>query len=145
MNKTEQKRLLEKTNYRCHLCRKKLSLDNYAKPPEQGGWEREHSRPRSKGGSNHKNNLYAACVPCNRQKGNRSNRSIRRKHGFTKAPQSQKKARKTAFTKIGACAASGAALGNKVAGGRGALIGGVGGVVFGIVAALVTDPDRKTD
>ena len=143
MEKERLQRILDKTNSRCHLCREKLSLDNYAKPPEQGGWEIEHSRPQSKGGSDHMNNLYAACVPCNRQKGNRSNQRIRRKHGFTKAPQSQKRARKTAFGKAGAFAVGGAALGKKIAGNKGALAGGVVGFLCGGVVALFTDPDKK--
>jgi 5-methylcytosine-specific restriction endonuclease McrA len=36
---------------------------------ERGVWEVEHSVARAKCGSNHGNNLYAACITCNRSKG----------------------------------------------------------------------------
>ena len=69
----------------CHICRKKLSLINYGKNRKRGAWEVEHSCPRSKGGSDNLNNLYAACVSCNRKKGTHTSKTARHRHGFKRA------------------------------------------------------------
>lgn len=90
----DQKKLntiYERTDGQCHLCRKKLARKNYGMPGARGAWEVEHSKPRSKGGTDHRNNLYAACVSCNRSKRNGSTRTARYKHGYRAAPFSAEK------------------------------------------------------
>ncbi len=127
----KMKKIFERTNGRCHLCRRELSFGDYGSPD---GWEREHSKPRSKGGTNHLNNLYPACVSCNRQKGNRSNASVRSKHGYTKPPMSKRQRRKRARITIPVCAIVGARIGAS-AGFPGFVAGGViGGIVGWVIS-----------
>lgn len=78
-----------RTAGRCHLCWKQVCFANYANAEGRGGWEVEHSNPQAKGGTHHGNNLYPACIPCNRAKGTMASRTVRRWHGRTKAPMSK--------------------------------------------------------
>lgn len=80
--------IFSRTDGQCHICRKKLSLNNFGKFGEKGNWEIEHSNPKSKGGSDNINNLYAACISCNRSKGSSSTKSARNKNGYKHAPYS---------------------------------------------------------
>ena len=82
--------IFDKTDGKCHICFKKLSFTNYGNPGRRGAWEVEHSNPKAKGGTDHLNNLYASCIPCNRSKGAKSTRSARAIHGRTRAPLSRK-------------------------------------------------------
>lgn len=86
-----RERIFSKTNGRCHLCRCELDFNKYGKSDAKDSWEVEHSVPRAKGGTDHLNNLYASCIPCNRSKGSASTRSARAKNGFKCAPLSQKR------------------------------------------------------
>jgi len=61
--------IFEKTNGYCIYCGKKLSWINYGNSNGKGGWEVDHSRSKSKGGTDHLNNLVPSCIPCNRNKG----------------------------------------------------------------------------
>lgn len=97
----------DRTDGHCHICRKKLVRKNYGVLGSRGAWEAEHSKPRAQGGSNHGNNLYAACISCNRSKGKSSTRSARSKNGFKAAPYSQEKKTKNAW--LGAGTVCGAA------------------------------------
>jgi hypothetical protein len=99
--------IFARTDGQCHLCRKKLVRKNYGNVNSRGAWEVEHSKPRSMGGTDHLNNLYAACVPCNRSKGNASTQSARSVYGFKAAPHS--KVQKTKNGIVGAGAAGGIA------------------------------------
>jgi hypothetical protein len=80
--------IFDRTSGKCHLCHKKLSFENYGHPGDRGAWEIEHSVPRACGGSDRLNNLYAACISCNRAKGARTTRSMRLRRGLTRAPMS---------------------------------------------------------
>lgn len=102
------RRIFERTEGRCHLCRKKLAFQNYAAIGRRGAWEIEHSIPRAKGGTNHLNNLFAAHISCNRAKGTGSSASARAKHGFVRAPYSAKQRKTNAWLggAIGAIAAT---------------------------------------
>jgi 5-methylcytosine-specific restriction endonuclease McrA len=82
-----------RTDGHCHICHCKVSLRNYGAVGERGAWEIDHSRPRSKGGSDHGNNLFPACVRCNRDKSNVSTRTARIWNGTTRAPLSREKKR----------------------------------------------------
>ena len=68
--------IYEKTDGYCYYCGKKLSFKNYGKVGNHGSWEIDHSKPKSKGGSNYLRNLIPACVNCNRDK------SARRGSGY---------------------------------------------------------------
>lgn len=87
----------DRTEGKCHLCRKKLAFTNYALAGEKGAWEVEHSVPRSKGGTDRLNNLYAACIGCNRDKSDSSTKTIRSKSGFKRAPYSKSQRSKNAW------------------------------------------------
>lgn len=63
-NWISKKRRLEiqkRDGFRCSYCGEQFKL-----------WSIDHIIPRSKGGSNHSNNLLLACIPCNAKKGNAS-------------------------------------------------------------------------
>lgn len=82
-------KVLEKTDKHCHICHKALAKKNYGAIGLRGAWEIDHSIPISKGGTNHLNNLYPACIPCNRKKGNGNNTAVRKLYGVTVAPLSK--------------------------------------------------------
>lgn len=130
-DKATLKRIYDRTTGYCHLCGKKLAFSNYAQRGRRGAWEVEHSRPRSKGGHDHLNNLYAACVDCNRDKSAVTTQTSRGWHGRSKAPLS-KQNRKIEKRK-GAVAGGvlGAVVGAALVGPVGAWIGGGIGAVLG--------------
>lgn len=102
-NETLEK-VFGRTDGKCHLCHKKLSLRNYASSGARGAWEVEHSVPRAKGGTDHLNNLYAACIPCNRAKGIVTTRTARARNGVRCAPYSKNQRRE--HTWVGAAIGS---------------------------------------
>lgn len=71
-------RIFDKKDGHCNYCVKKLAWRNYGNPDGRGGWEVDHSIPRSKGGTNHLNNLVPSCINCNRSKGNLTGRQYKR-------------------------------------------------------------------
>jgi 5-methylcytosine-specific restriction endonuclease McrA len=75
------RRIFEKTDGHCFHCGKKLAWNNYGNPNSRTGWEVDHSIPRSKGGTDHLNNLFPSCIPCNRDKGDLSSKQYRAKVG----------------------------------------------------------------
>ena len=83
------RKIYDRTDGRCHICAIKLSFANYANAAGRAAWEVEHSRPRANGGSDHGNNLYPACISCNRSKGTVTSRTARRWNGSTRAPLSK--------------------------------------------------------
>ncbi len=120
-------RIYQRTSGYCHLCHSKLAFKNYGRPDKRGAWEVEHSVPRSKGGTDHLNNLFPACVGCNHAKSNRMTRTARGWNGKTCAPLSPEK-RKQARTENGILGAlGGGAIGFAVAGPVGAVIGALTG------------------
>ncbi len=68
----------DKTNGYCYYCGKKLSLKNYGKVGNHGAWEIDHSKPKSKGGTDYLRNLVVACVSCNRDKSARGGSGYKR-------------------------------------------------------------------
>ncbi|MCL4740965.1 MAG: HNH endonuclease [Phycisphaerales bacterium] len=117
--------IYDRTSGYCHLCSKKLAFTNYGVPGARGAWEVEHSVPRACGGTERLNNLYAACVACNRSKQARSTRSCRNENGRSRAPLNRR-ARKVARA------------GNTVAGaGLGAFVGSLFGPVGAIAGGLI--------
>lgn len=94
-------RIFDKTNGRCHLCRKVLRFHNYGKQNIREAWEVEHSIPRARGGTDHINNLYPACITCNRKKGSSSTRSARAENGYRSAPFSKRQKQRNVLNYAG--------------------------------------------
>ena len=69
-------RIWNKTEGTCAYCGKRLAWINYG-VPGRGSWEVDHSLPKSKGGTDHLNNLVPACTSCNREKGDRTARQFK--------------------------------------------------------------------
>ena len=111
-DKITLRKIYDRTTGYCHICKKKLSYKNYSRIGEKGAWEVEHSRPRSKGGSNHINNLYASCISCNRKKGNYTSQTARSWYDRKKAPLSKVKRKEVKYTN--------------------AIFGGIAGLIIGL-------------
>jgi len=122
--------IYDRTSGYCHLCHKKLAFKNYGIIGARGAWEVEHSKPQAKGGTNHKNNLYPACISCNRSKGASSTTSARAKNGKTRAPLSKAKRKSAKAENAVAGGALGAAVGSMFGPG-GTVLGGLIGAVMG--------------
>ena len=117
--------IYDRTDGYCHICHHRLSFKNYGKIGACGAWEVEHSRPRAKGGTDHGNNLFPACVACNRDKSDFGTRTARRWNGTTRAPLSKETKKQIRSD-------------NTVAGGViGGLIGLVGGPVGVAIGAAI--------
>jgi 5-methylcytosine-specific restriction endonuclease McrA len=89
--------IYDRTAGHCHLCSKALAFTNYGKLGERGAWEVDHSNPRVSGGSDRLNNLYPACISCNRSKGSQATRAVRAGYGRTRAPLSNAKRSENRF------------------------------------------------
>ncbi|MBI1948531.1 MAG: HNH endonuclease [Deltaproteobacteria bacterium] len=111
----------QKTDGRCHLCRRAVRYALYGAYAEPAGWEVDHSNPRARGGTDRKSNLLPACCSCNRTKRASSTRSARKRNGFSRRPKSR--GEKTATREKNAV----------VGGGLGAV---AGGLMFGPLGAL---------
>jgi 5-methylcytosine-specific restriction endonuclease McrA len=130
-------RIYDRTSGRCHLCGKKLSFKNYGQYGEKAAWHVEHSRPRAKGGTDHGNNLYAACIDCNLEKSALSTRTARAWYGRRRAPLSQERRIEAKNSAALAWGILGAAAG--------ALVGPWGVVAGALIGAKIgheTDPDE---
>lgn len=123
----------------CHICHKKVAFKNYGQQGARGAWEVEHSVPRANGGTNHLNNLYPACIPCNRAKGTRSTKSVRAENGVSKAPLSTTRRREAKAEK----AVAGAFLGGVVGAMTGGPIGAAIGAAIGATVAKKSNPDNN--
>lgn len=127
----ELKHIYERTSGYCHICHKKLAFMNYGKTGTRAAWEVEHSNPRAKGGSNGLNNLYPACISCNRSKGASSTTSARANNGKSRSPLSVEKRRKAKAGNALAGGTLGAMVGGAMAGPVGAFFGACVGATFG--------------
>ncbi len=123
-------RIFDRTDGHCHLCFKKLSFCNYRCYGARGAWEVEHSIPKSRGGTDHLNNLYAACSPCNREKAVLSTRMVRSWNGRSRAPYSRARKRQIRSSNTAKWAAVGFFVGS-LAGPGGATLGAAIGASFG--------------
>lgn len=74
--------IYDKTGGYCHLCNKKLSFINHGRHGSKGAWQVDHSKARANGGTNHMNNLFPSCIPCNIEKGTLHKTTIRRRKGY---------------------------------------------------------------
>jgi len=132
-------RIYRRTSGYCHLCHAKLALKNYGQNGKRGAWQIEHSVPRSKGGTDHLNNLFAACVSCNCDKSSKTTRTARSWNGKTCAPLGMEKRKQAKFENglagAIACGIAGGAIGGPV----GLIVGALTGACVGSSG----NPDRK--
>lgn len=70
--------IFDKTDGTCRYCAKQLAFANHGAVARRGAWQVDHSRSRFNGGTDHLNNLYAACVECNDLKGSRNGQTVLR-------------------------------------------------------------------
>jgi 5-methylcytosine-specific restriction endonuclease McrA len=124
------RQIYDRTCGYCHLCGKKLSFQNYGRFGQRGAWEIEHSIPRSAGGSDHLNNLYPACVDCNRSKGILTSRTARGRNSLLRAPLS-KNARNKIRDENTLCGAAVGGIVGLVGGPPGMLVGALLGALIG--------------
>ena len=89
-----RRKIFDRADGNCHICHRKLSFANYGIDGAKGAWHVEHSKPRSKGGTDHGNNLYPAHISCNLEKSDFTTRTARAWHGTKKAPLSKAKKQK---------------------------------------------------
>lgn len=94
-------------------------------------WEIEHSVPRSKGGTDHGNNLFGAHITCNREKSNYTTQTARRWHGISRAPLSRKKMQQARASNTAGGALIGGLVGLAGGGPIGAVLGALGGAAIG--------------
>jgi hypothetical protein len=128
--RSELRVIYDRTSAYCSLCHRKVFFSNYGIRGARGSWNVEHSVAVANGGSDRGNNLYAACIECNEDKGTRSARSARATYGQTRAPYSRKRARAIREENTVGGALLGATIGGIVLG-PGVLIGGALGGEFG--------------
>lgn len=133
MDRSDKNRaaIYDRTSGKCHICHGALAFRNYGCLESRGAWEIDHSRPKAKGGSNHGNNLRAACISCNRSKQAVSARAARRDAGFRRPPLSAEQRKKVKIRAVLGAAGVGAVLGAKLAGLPGFWVGGLIGALFG--------------
>jgi 5-methylcytosine-specific restriction endonuclease McrA len=124
-------RIFVRTDGHCHLCGKKLCFSNYAQFGHRGAWEVEHSKPRCNGGSEHGNNLYAACIGCNREKGSVTTRTARGWNARTKAPLSRERKEEIQNNNRLGWSSIGALTGAAIGGPAGFLVGVIVGAIIG--------------
>ena len=132
------RRIYDKTTGRCHICGKKLSFTNYASLGEKGAWEVEHSHPRAKGGRDHLNNLFPACIRCNRDKKTVTTKTARSWHGRKRAPLSKTQRKKVKQSN----AVAGAIIGGLV-GAVGGPWGAAAGAAIGAKIGHDANPDEN--
>lgn len=123
--------ICDRTSGHCTHCGKQLAFKNYGKPGRRGAWEVDHSRAKAKGGTDHLNNLYAACIDCNRGKGTYTARTARQWHGRTRPPLSVQQRRMAKIKQALAGGFAGGLLGVRFFGPWGLVIGASAGAALG--------------
>jgi hypothetical protein len=113
-----------------------LSFSNYGIRGAFGAWHVDHSVPLARGGSDHLNNLFSACIACNLFKGEGPSATVRKRLGTQRAPLSLK--RKMAEDRASTLFITivGASVGASMLGRRGLLVGALAGA---FTAAALTD------
>lgn len=129
-NDDQLTRIYDRTSGYCHICHKKLSFANYAQYGERGSWEVEHSKPKAQGGTSHGNNLFAACISCNRSKRDGSTRTARSRNGQSRAPYSRSKVNTKRNSNQWGGAIAGGIIGSRFGPG-GTIVGALLGALFG--------------
>lgn len=135
-DEVRRRQIFERTSGKCHMCRKTLAFRNYGRPGQRGAWEIDHSHPRARGGSDHGNNLYAACIPCNREKRVLTTRAMRARYGHTRAPLSASRRQRARMAWTVGLGVVGCLIG-----GPWGIVGRVIGGGVGVLAGSWVDPD----
>lgn len=137
---TEQlRRIYDRTSGKCHICAKKLSFRNYGQRGTRGAWQVDHSKPRAKGGTDHGNNLYPACIECNLEKSTTTSRTARSWYDRKRAPLSRER-RKAAKR---SAAVRGGVLGAVIGGALAGPLGVAAGAALGAKLGFESDPDNR--
>lgn len=131
MKKERIHKIFHKTDGHCHLCGGKCILSHHGVHQTKGGWHIEHSVPRFNGGTDHLNNLYPAHINCNLKKGIKPTRTIRAKHGLSKAPPSKAKKEEIRNENIAAGAVIGGIIGSAFGNSWGTALGVIVGALIG--------------
>jgi 5-methylcytosine-specific restriction endonuclease McrA len=122
-------RIYDRTGGYCHICGRKVYFQNYGFLGARGAWEVEHSIPWALGGTDHLNNLYAACIVCNRGKGTASTRTVRARNGRSRAPLSRERRKEIRNRNGWAGAAIGLAIGSRLSSGAALVCAVIGGLI----------------
>ncbi|HTD39504.1 MAG TPA: HNH endonuclease signature motif containing protein [Mucilaginibacter sp.] len=130
MNQDRLIAIYDKTHGYCHICHKKLSLRNYGVHGAKGSWHIEHSIPKAKGGTDHLNNLFPACIPCNLEKGISHTNTVRKRNGVTRAPYSKAKKDKLKNDNMLGLGALGFVIGAGI-------YGPLGGIIFAVLGSEI--------
>lgn len=82
MSYDEERRreIFNKTSGKCHHCGIHLSFDNHSRSG-RGGWEVDHSNPKSDGGTYNLRNMQPLCWKCNSDKKNQKGPSYDKQFG----------------------------------------------------------------
>lgn len=123
--------IFDRSRGKCHVCHKQLCFSNYGRFGRRGAWHVDHSIALANGGTNHGNNLFAACVACNLDKSTTSSRTARKAYGKTRAPLSRDRFESARGENLFGGGVTGAGLGALIAGPPGAVIGGLVGLLVG--------------
>jgi len=138
INATRRRDIFDRTRGKCHICHKQLSFCNHGRHGGRGAWHVDHSVAIARGGTNHGNNLKAACIPCNLDKSTTTARTARAWNGRRRAPLSAARYEAKKSQNAWAGAATGI--------GVGALLGGPGlAFVLGVLGWPIgdgVDPDK---
>lgn len=134
----ELEAIFDRTRGKCHICHARLAFKNYSQRGTRGAWHVDHSVPLAKGGTNHGNNLFAACVSCNCDKSTATSRTARARSGRKRAPMSSSRYAAARADRVVGGGAIGAGIGAMIGGPPGALIGGLIGAALG----SDVDPDE---
>jgi hypothetical protein len=117
----------DKTGGHCHLRGRKVSFVNYGLTGRRDAWHVEHAVPKASGGTDHLNNHFPACIPCNLEKGIRTAWMVRRWKGRNRAPQSTVQTERMRIVNAIYLVIIGSGFG-AMFGGKWALAGGVAGL-----------------
>jgi hypothetical protein len=114
-----------------------LSFRNYGLFGKRGAREVEHSIAQARGGTDHGNDMVAACISRNRGKGGSSSRAARQQQGYQCAPYSARKRKRSAA--VGAGIGS---LGMLLVPRQFRVAAAIAGAVAGAVAGCKKKPSR---
>lgn len=128
----ERRRIIfNRTRGKCHVCHKRLCFGNYGQRGARGSWHVDHSIPVRSQGTNHGNNLCAACIACNIEKAIVTSRTARGWNGRRRAPLSAERYRDQKAKNTVGGGVVGAGVGALLGGPPGAVVGGLVGALFG--------------
>lgn len=123
--------IFDRTRGKCHICHKQLAFKNHGVFGARGAWHVEHSIAVANGGTNHGNNLFAACITCNIEKCTVTSRTARSWAGTRRAPLPAHRYEEAKSSAALSGAFVFAGIGGLFGGPPGAVVGGLVGLVLG--------------